>query len=106
MLAEANFQVDGNFKIITERQHGQQWSYSGTYLQIETNRRIVHTVEWDAPMGYGPVPEQLEVTFTPDGSSTLVEFVHSGVPTPTAAQGHVEGWESTFNTLDALLKTT
>src|SRR6266511_1629046 len=74
--AEGDFRVGGSFRVQTESKTGELWSFTGTYLEIEPNRRIVHTLEWQAPVGYGPVPERVEVTFKQAETGTMVEFVH------------------------------
>jgi uncharacterized protein YndB with AHSA1/START domain len=101
--ATADFRVGGVFRVETESKNGDRWSFTGTYLEIEPDCRIVHTLEWQAPVGYDPVPERVEVTLTAKGNGTVVEFVHIGVPDAESAKGHLEGWQNTMETLGILL---
>jgi uncharacterized protein YndB with AHSA1/START domain len=101
--AEADFRESGNFRVETDAKNGEVWSFSGIYLRIVPQQHILHTLAWQAPVGYDPVPEEVEITFTPHGSGTRVEFIHTGVPDEKSAEGHREGWQNTMETLAAQL---
>lgn len=101
--AEVNFRVGGEFRVETTRPDGAVWSFSGTYIAIEPGARIAHTLVWDAPVGYGNVPEQLEALFIPDATGSTLELIHSGVPDQRSAEGHREGWQNMLETLALFL---
>jgi uncharacterized protein YndB with AHSA1/START domain len=102
--AEVDFRVGGELRVETQRPDGETWSFSGRYTDIHPNRRIAHTLAWQAPMGYDPVPEHVEVEFHADGSDgSAVEFVHTGVPDEQSADAHARGWRNTLETLAAYL---
>jgi uncharacterized protein YndB with AHSA1/START domain len=103
--AEVDFRAGGSFRVTTDRPDGAVWSFGGNYLAIDPGRRIVHTLEWQAPMGYESAGEKVEVRFTADGPGTIVEFTHTGVPDEASAQTHRRGWLDTFETLGARIAT-
>ena len=100
-----DFRVGGVYRSETDSKTGDRWSFTGTYLEIEPNRKIVHTLEWQAPVGYDAATEHVTVTFETDGEGTTVEFVHTGVPDEASADGHREGWQNTFERLDEVLNS-
>jgi RimJ/RimL family protein N-acetyltransferase len=102
--AEVDFRVGGSYKVETERPDGARWSFSGVYAEIEADRLIAHTLAWDAPVGYPPVPEAAVVRFAEDGSGCLIDFEHTGVPDAESAEGHRKGWLNTFETLEQALR--
>ena len=100
--AEVDFRTGGGFRISTKRDEGEPWIYSGSYLEILPNRRLVHTVEWSAPMGY-EAQERVTVEFSGSDDKTEVVFLHEGLP-DVARRDHEKGWTNTFQTLDDVLK--
>lgn len=97
--ASMDFRVGGGVRLELEREDGATWAFHGTYTAIEPGVRIEHTLAWDAPMGYGPVPEVLEATFAGDGSGTTVTLTHHGLPSERSAAEHHEGWAHVLETL-------
>jgi hypothetical protein len=43
-------------------------------------------------VGLPPGSTTVEITLTPDGDATVVRLVHSGIPTPQAAESHRGAW--------------
>jgi len=104
VTASADPQPGGAFQVRTARPDGTAWSFSGDYLEVAPARRLVHTLKWDAPMGYPPAPEVVSIEFAACPGGTEVLFVHDGVPDRASRNGHARGWENTFDTLAALLE--
>ncbi len=100
--ADIDFRVGGTYRITTSRSDKERWTFSGTYLEIIANRRIVYTLRWDAPMGYDQVRETVTVEFTEEGEQTIIEFLHEGVP-DIATETHEKGWNNTFDRLEKIL---
>lgn len=97
--------VGGKYRVTTKRPNGAEWSFWGEYLECVPNERLVYTVNWDAPMGYECHGETVEVVFRRRGGGTEIEFVHKGVPTQEAREGHRQGWVDTLETLSRLLES-
>src|SRR2546430_302782 len=67
---------------------------SGEFVEIDAPRRLVYTWEWDegdslVPAGSTTVMFEL----VPRGSSTLLRFIHRGLPSVESAASHAEGWD-------------
>jgi uncharacterized protein YndB with AHSA1/START domain len=103
--AEVDFRVGGAFAISTRRADGSRWAMLGEYTAIEPDRRLAHTLRWDAPMGYGPVDERITVELTGDGPVTVVRFRHEGDLGAGARVGHVQGWGNVLDTLQKLVES-
>src|SRR5262245_52980648 len=55
--ATLDLRPGGRLSVSTHRPDGQEWSFNGTIHEVTPHRRIVHSLEWDAPMGYEPADE-------------------------------------------------
>lgn len=64
----------------------------GEYVEVEPPRRVVFTWGWDGDESVPPGSSTVEVTLEPEGDSTLVRLVHSGLPADRRDL-HREGWE-------------
>ena len=100
--AEMDVRVGGVYRVRTTHDDGE-WVFSGTYLEVDPPRRLVYTVQWDAPMGYEAPPETVTVEIADTAQGSEVTFVHAGVPGAKARQVHEQGWNNTFDFLDRLL---
>lgn len=59
--------------------------YRGQVVLFEAGRRLVHTLHWDAPVGYNaagldPVDEVLDIEVVPDGETSRLCYTHRGIP--------------------------
>jgi uncharacterized protein YndB with AHSA1/START domain len=63
----------------------------GEYLVIDPPRRIRFTWRWENTGPDAP-PSVVEVTFTADGSGTLLRLVHRGIPA-AVREGSAAGWD-------------
>ena len=59
--------------------------FRGVVVAIETPRRLVHTLHWDASVGYNeqgmnPVDEVLAVEIEPHHEGSLLHYTHLGIP--------------------------
>ena len=101
-FAEADVRVGGRLRLVMRDAAGTEYRGEGSYVEITRPRRLVFTWQWDDPQ-LGASPQLVEVTFTanPDGSTTVV-LLNSGL-TDREAQEHREGWQLSFDNLDALL---
>ncbi len=101
--ADVDLRVGGAYRI-TSSQPGQPTvACEGIYEEVVTDRRLVYSLHWDAPMGYDAPDERVTVEFVGRGEQTDVTFVHEGVPHEIARDEHEKGWANTFDTLTQLL---
>jgi uncharacterized protein YndB with AHSA1/START domain len=65
----------------------------GQFEEVDPYRRIAFTWGWEQDL-YTMPPQStaVEVSFTPDGESTIVSLVHRFLPA-AAAPGHSGGWQ-------------
>jgi uncharacterized protein YndB with AHSA1/START domain len=101
--AVVDLRVGGGFRVSTRRPDGSRWAFSGSYAEIQPDRRLAYTLERDAPMGYESPGERVVVDFSESAGRANIVFTHAGVPDPKSRAGHVEGWENTFDALAMLL---
>jgi uncharacterized protein YndB with AHSA1/START domain len=94
--AELDFRPGGNWRIgMVSDAYGQTWS-SGTFRQIDRNKRIVFTFAWEE--GSGETHETLvTVTFEDRGGRTVQTFHQAPFTSVAARDSHVGGWNSLFN---------
>ena len=57
----------------------------GIYLELAPGARVVHTVHWDASVGYNapgmsPLDEVLAITIRPDDDGAHLTYTHLGIP--------------------------
>jgi uncharacterized protein YndB with AHSA1/START domain len=66
---------------------------AGEFVEVVANERVVFTFGWDHP-GH-PIPAgstKVEITLIPEGDTTRVRLVHSGLPAD-AISDHTKGWD-------------
>jgi uncharacterized protein YndB with AHSA1/START domain len=72
---------------------------AGEFVEVAPDERVVFTFGWDQPEH--PIPAgstKVEITLIPEGESTRVRLVHSGLP-GDAVTDHTKGWEHYLNRL-------
>jgi uncharacterized protein YndB with AHSA1/START domain len=57
----------------------------GMILVCEPGRKLIHTLHWDAPVGYNaegldPIDEVIAADFQPDGDGCRLRYTHQGIP--------------------------
>jgi len=99
--AEIDFRKGGRLSASTDTRDRKRWTFAGAYGDVQPNRRIVHTLSWDAPMGYDDADEVVTIEFTPrDDGGTTILFRHEGNFSAAARDEHGRGWTNVFNTLE------
>ncbi len=66
----------------------------GKYVEIIPYKKVVFTWGWEAtghPMP--PGSSTVEITLTPDGDTTVLRLLHSGIPTQELRNVHAIGWD-------------
>ena len=116
VTAASDPQVGGRYECYTDAPsghedvwHTQCWGMVGVYAVVEPRERLVYSLHWDAPVGYNQgdslVPDEVVVVeFESKDESTIVEFLHLGIPDDgQSAATHAEGIAQTFDQLDRVL---
>ena len=95
-LAQTDVRVGGRFRVAFHTQDGEHHDVSGTYLEVETDRKLVFTWAWKST----PERESLvTLRFEPDGTGTTMDFLHEQFFDQAARDGHEGGWTATFEKL-------
>lgn len=103
---EQQLRLNGTFNISMDGGE-KRWGMRGLYLVIEPDRKLIHTLHWDADVGYNgegkdPIDEVVVVNIAPDGDSSALEYIHMGIPDD--GQSAPEHERSVRVTLDLLEK--
>jgi uncharacterized protein YndB with AHSA1/START domain len=89
VTAEVDLRPGGLFQMairMTTPEGGEEVAgFRGVYVAVEPPRRLVHTVHWDAPVGYNapgmhPVDEVLVTEIDPHEGGSRLRYTHLGIP--------------------------
>lgn len=65
---------------------------TGEFLDVVPFERIAFSFGWENSDQVPPSSSKVMVHFTSDGSGTLVDLTHAGLPNNEQAKAHQEGW--------------
>jgi uncharacterized protein YndB with AHSA1/START domain len=80
---------------MTSKQYGLL-RFSGVIRQVEKNKRIVFTFQWDADSGRD-CDTIVTVTFAEKDGNTVQTFHQTPFSSVAIRDGHIGGWNSLFN---------
>lgn len=78
----------------------------GVYVEVRPPSRLVHTLHWDAPVGYNapgknPVDEVVVIGIEPDGDGSRFVYSHLGIPDDgVSAPEHERSMRACFDLLE------
>jgi uncharacterized protein YndB with AHSA1/START domain len=103
--AEVDLQINGTLEIAIDEGEGMASAMRGIYLVIVPNQRLIHTVHWDASVGYNlsgkALDEVLVIDFLPDGAGCLLKYLHMGIPDDgRSAEAHEKSVRATLDYLE------
>ena len=112
-IAESDLRVGGRYSVYTDSNAtADGWSSDrigrlGIYVEIVPERRLSYTLHWYAPVGYNQggktsPDEVFVVTLAADGSGTVVEVEHMGIPAESGA--NIEHGKGLAEELDHLAR--
>ena len=96
--------------VVTDHRRGAQLGQGGVYREVVPPERLVWTSRWEAEP-WNPNPEAnretlITATFTElKSGKTKMVFRQEVFDTKSNRDGHVYGWSSTFDRLEAYLAT-
>lgn len=102
---EMDVRVGGTFRTVMRAPDGTQNVAVGRYLELTPPERIVHTHAFLKDNGRSDVPTVetiVTIELFPDGAGTRVIMSQTGFDTAPRRDGHVKGWTSMLNRLEAL----
>lgn len=102
--SHADPRVGGAWRVEICNRDGYALVVGGQYKQLQRPTSIVYTWQWEGANSPMPGVETLiEVALTEKEGGTEMQMTHSGFPAAAAREGHVQGWNSTFNRLNDYL---
>ncbi len=91
--------VGGRYRIVMHRPDETTLAVEGVYREIERPTRLVLTWVWQD----GSVETVITLSFRPAGTGTEMTIRHEGFSSAERRDSHVNGWNGSFEKLDALL---
>ena len=86
-----------------------QIAMRGMVLFVVPGRRLIHTLHWDAFVGYNaegrhPIDEVIAIDIEPDGDQCTLRYTHQGIPDDgQSAPLHESSVRETFDVLEKRL---
>ena len=98
--ADIDLRVGGRYRISFESADGEYSQVDGVYREVTPNARIAFSWAWHST----PERESLvTVSMKPDGSGTLLTFLHEQFADATARDNHERGWTEFLGKLENYL---
>lgn len=95
--------VGGHYRMsFTHLGNGQTHAWSGTFVELEAARRVVHTDRFDDPNLPGEMTTT--VTFQPVRVGTEVLIEQAGIPDPIPPEACCLGWQESLALLAWLVE--
>lgn len=110
VLVKQALHLNGTFNISMDG-GDKRWGMRGMYLVIEPSKKLIHTLHWDADVGYNgegknPLDEVIVVNIKPDGNDSALEYIHMGIPDDgQSAPEHERSVRVTLDLLEKVLTT-
>jgi uncharacterized protein YndB with AHSA1/START domain len=99
LKAQMDTRPGGKYEISFRNSDGSKHTCFGIYIEVLEFRNLAFSWEWENEPG---VVSIVEISLTPDGDDTMMQFVHAHVGNLSMHDYHA-GWESTFVKLNQLL---
>ena len=105
---EQDLQLYGMFNVSMAAED-TRWGMRGIYVEIQPGKKLVHTLHWDADVGYNragkhPVDEVIVVEILSDGDVVSLRYTHVGIPDDgQSAKEHERSVRVTLDLLEKVL---
>ncbi len=100
---ELDLRVGGRWSIEMIDPTGGRHVAFGKYLEVSPPRRVVYTHAWRLEDGDSSPETVVTVEFLAEGSGTRLLFTQTGFESEPSRDGHLGGWTSCLDQLEALL---
>lgn len=97
--AELDVRVGGSYTIHMINEKGEEFSVSGSYIEIDQPNKLVFSWDWDdEDLRMGETIVTLQ--FMDRGESTEIMLTHEKFPSQELCDGHEMGWKEVLNRFD------
>ena len=103
LRAEADLRVGGKFRVAFQTPDGEVHDVSGTYLEVEQDRKLVFTWTWIS------TPEResrVTLALKEEGEKTLLTLTHDKFIDETVRDDHRNGWSQALDNLEAFINAS
>jgi uncharacterized protein YndB with AHSA1/START domain len=96
-VADVDLRIGGAVRVVMRRPDGTEYGGGGVYTEIDPPRRLAFTWLWDDV----DTRTLIEIEFEEIEGATRVRFTHNDLWSEEAVRSHEEGWNASFDLLDA-----
>jgi uncharacterized protein YndB with AHSA1/START domain len=100
--AETDVRVGGHYAIVFNTEDGEEHHVSGTYKEVEENRKLAFTWMWRT------MPEResfVIITIKPEGEGCILTLHHEQFFDEPARDRHELGWSGALDKLERFVAT-
>ncbi len=99
LSCEVDLRPGGKWRTHSRSPEGQEYAEHGVFREIVPPERLVFTQAWENADGTPKHETLVTITFTEQGSKTLMNFHQGTFESVTSRDSHGEGWSSAFELL-------
>ena len=99
----AEVRVGGEFRWELRNAEGEKVAMRGQYRELETNRKIVFSWQWEDDEDWENHVSVVTVELADSEDGTELHLTHEKLPNEQSRDGHSGGWNSALNKLEVFL---
>jgi len=104
-VVEVDLRPGGAYRIEFHDPDGMVAVVSGVYREITPPERLIYTWIWEkSDMAAGDTETLVTIELHDTGDGTELTLLHEGIADPEQRARHDQGWNSSFNCLEAFLQ--
>jgi glutathione S-transferase len=96
----AETRVGGRFRWDLTNSEGEEMTLFGEYRELQHNRKIVFTWQWDDDEDWKNNVSIVTVELSDREGGTELRLVHEQLPSKASRDRHTQGWESVLDRLE------
>ena len=100
--AEIDLRVGGRYMIVGFTGESDRHQVGGVYREVVPNQRLVFSWAWHSTPEREPL---VTISMKPEGSGTLLTFLHEQFADTTARDNHERGWVELLAKLESYLES-
>lgn len=96
LSCNVDLRVGGSWRVTSRHDDGSTTAETGTFLDVEKPSRLVMTHAWENQTAAETI---VTITFAEEGSKTRMTFHQASFASIDTRDGHVGGWNESFDML-------